>query len=160
MLKCDALELQTIHQVFVSEGQLATRFVSYFHFPLKLDVGWNQLQLNLVDFTKKAFGTNYVETLRVQIHANCRIRRIYFTDQLHKEEELLPEYKLFLPIQDWLRNSVASPSKNFYMQWPYGKIQIFKDSFYGMCGKLESLRLDGVPAIRHRRPKSCIACPS
>ncbi len=62
--------------------------------------------------------------------------------------------------QDWLRNSVASPSKNFYMQWPYGKIQIFKDSFYDMCGKLESLRLDGVPAIRRRRPKSCIACPS
>jgi hypothetical protein len=99
MLKCDALELQTIHQVFLSEGQPATRFVNYFHFPLKLDVGWNQLQLNLADFTKKAFGTNYVETLRVQIHANCRIRRIYFTDQLHKEEELLPEYKLFLPIQ-------------------------------------------------------------
>ncbi len=24
-------------------------------------------------------GTNYIETLRVQVHANCRIRRIYFS---------------------------------------------------------------------------------
>lgn len=28
--------------------------------------------------TKRAYGTNYTETLRVQIHANCRIRRVYF----------------------------------------------------------------------------------
>jgi hypothetical protein len=44
-------------------------------------------------------GTNYIETLRVQIHANCRIRRIYFSDKLYTEEELPPEFKLFLPIQ-------------------------------------------------------------
>ena len=44
-------------------------------------------------------GTNYIETLRVQIHANCRIRRIYFSDRLYSEEELAPEFKLFLPIQ-------------------------------------------------------------
>jgi len=35
-------------------------------------------QFNLSDFTRRAYGTNYIETLRVQIHANCRIRRIYF----------------------------------------------------------------------------------
>ncbi len=44
-------------------------------------------------------GTNYVETLRVQVHANCRIRRIYFSDRLYSEEELPPEFKLFLPVQ-------------------------------------------------------------
>ncbi len=33
-----------------------------------------QIQFNLSDFTRRAYGTNYVETLRVQIHANCRIR--------------------------------------------------------------------------------------
>lgn len=43
-------------------------------------------------------GTNYIETLRVQVHANCRIRRIYFSDRLYSEEELPPEFKLFLPI--------------------------------------------------------------
>ena len=43
--------------------------------PMRLDEGWNQIQFNLSDFTRRAYGTNYIETLRVQIHANCRIRR-------------------------------------------------------------------------------------
>jgi|JI10StandDraft_1071094.scaffolds.fasta_scaffold672259_1 hypothetical protein len=38
------------------------------------------------------------EFVRVQIHANCRIRRIYFSDRLYTEDELPPEFKLFLPI--------------------------------------------------------------
>merc|ERR1719174_2446405 len=32
-----------------------------------------------------------------KIHANCRIRRIYFSDRLYSEDELPPEFKLFLP---------------------------------------------------------------
>lgn len=44
-----------------------------------------QIQFNLSDFTRRAYGTNYIETLRVQIHANCRIRRIYFSDRLYSE---------------------------------------------------------------------------
>lgn len=67
--------------------------------PMRLDEGWNQIQFNLSDFTRRAYGTNYIETLRVQIHANCRIRRIYFSDRLYSEEDLPPEFKLFLPIQ-------------------------------------------------------------
>lgn len=102
---------------------------------MRLDDGWNQIQFNLSDFTRRAYGehvcmhrmcwedglgayqvghlhllclkqpayatagTNYIETLRVQVHANCRIRRIYFSDRLYSEEELPPEFKLFLPIQ-------------------------------------------------------------
>jgi len=66
---------------------------------MRLDEGWNQIQFNLSDFTRRAYGTNYIETLRVQIHANCRIRRIYFSDRLYGEEELPAEFKLFLPIQ-------------------------------------------------------------
>ncbi|MCO5585630.1 hypothetical protein L7F22_039565 [Adiantum nelumboides] len=68
--------------------------------PMRLDEGWNQIQFNLSDFTRRAYGTNYVETLRVQVHANCRIRRIYFSDRLYSEEEVPPEFKLFLPIQE------------------------------------------------------------
>jgi hypothetical protein len=67
--------------------------------PMRLDEGWNQIQFNLSDFTRRAYGTNYIETLRVQIHANCRIRRIYFSDRLYSEEELPAEFKLFLPLQ-------------------------------------------------------------
>lgn len=67
--------------------------------PIFLIPGWNQIQFNLSDFTRRAYGSNYIETLRVTIHANCRIRRIYFSDRLYSEEELPPEFKLFLPIQ-------------------------------------------------------------
>ena len=66
---------------------------------MRLDDGWNQIQFNLSDFTRRAYGTNYIETLRVQIHANCRMRRIYFSDRLYSEDELPPEFKLFLPVQ-------------------------------------------------------------
>ncbi|KAI8849156.1 Cilia/flagella-associated protein 20/WDR90/C3orf67 [Chytridium lagenaria] len=51
------------------------------------------------DFTRRAYGTNYIETLRVQIHANCRIRRIYFSDRLYSEGNFPRSFKLFLPIQ-------------------------------------------------------------
>jgi len=80
--------------------QTVTRVKPYIcTMPLKLDEGWNQIQLNLADFTRRAYGTNYVETLRVQVHANCRLRRIYFSDRLYSEEELPPEFKLYLPVQ-------------------------------------------------------------
>lgn len=100
--------------------------------PMRLDEGWNQIQFNLADFTRRAYGTNYIETLRVQvkqflkwdvetgtctlfnswylifvlrnfiqhqIHANCRIRRVYFSDRLYAEDELPAEFKLYLPLQ-------------------------------------------------------------
>ena len=68
--------------------------------PLKLDEGWNQINFNLTDFTRRAYGTNYLETLRVQIHANCRIRRIYFTDQLLSSKSIPAEYRAFSNAQD------------------------------------------------------------
>ena len=35
--------------------------------PMRLDDGWNQIQFNLSDFTRRAYGTNYIETLRVEV---------------------------------------------------------------------------------------------
>jgi hypothetical protein len=37
---------------------------------------------------------------RVQIHANCRIRRIYFTDQLLSHKKIPAEYKAFSAVED------------------------------------------------------------
>lgn len=79
--------------------------------PMRLDEGWNQIQFNLSDFTRRAYGTNYIETLRVQIHANCRIRRIYFSDRLYSEEELPPEFKLFLPVPKANNTSASDQQK-------------------------------------------------
>ena len=67
---------------------------------MKLDEGWNQIHFNLTDFTRRAYGTNYLETLRVQIHANCRIRRIYFTDQLLSSKKIPAEYKAFSSVEE------------------------------------------------------------
>ncbi|CAB4060340.1 Cilia- and flagella-associated protein 20 [Lepeophtheirus salmonis] len=66
-------------------------------------------RFNLADFTRRAYGTNYVETLRVQIHANCRIRRVYFSDRLYSEEELPAEFKLYLPVQQKQQITDANP---------------------------------------------------
>lgn len=82
-----------------SNYQMTTRVKPYMTtMPMRLDPGWNQITVNLADYVKRAYGTNYSETSRVTVHANCRIRRIYFTDRLYSEEELPAEFKLFLPI--------------------------------------------------------------
>ena len=80
--------------------------------PMRLDEGWNQIQFNLADFTRRAYGTNYVETLRVSIHANCRLRRVYFADRLYSEQELPKDYKLYLP-QLQKNNAAKNALDNF-----------------------------------------------
>ncbi|XP_045778084.1 cilia- and flagella-associated protein 20-like [Maniola jurtina] len=67
--------------------------------PIGLSSGWNQIQFNLADFTRRAYGTQFIETLRVQVHANARLRRIYFSERLYTEEELPQDYKLYLPLE-------------------------------------------------------------
>lgn len=89
------------------EFALSRSFASITNF-FSLQEGWNQIQFNLSDFTRRAYGTNYVETLRVQIHANCRIRRVYFSDRLYSEDELPAEFKLFLPIQKPQQSKVVA----------------------------------------------------
>jgi hypothetical protein len=47
--------------------------------PMRLDDGWNQIQFNLSDFTRRAYGTNYIETLRVQVD------EFFFEKKTHTE---------------------------------------------------------------------------
>lgn len=61
--------------------------------PLALTNGWNQIQLNLAEFTRRAYGTNYMETVRVTINANCRLRNVYFSDRLYSDDEKPTAYK-------------------------------------------------------------------
>lgn len=44
----------------------------------------------------------------LQIHANCRIRRVFFSDRLYSEEELPAEFKLYLPVQNKAKVSTCS----------------------------------------------------
>ena len=81
-----------------SNYQRATRVKPFMcTMPLKMEQGWNCIRINLADFTRSAYGTNYMETLKVQVHANCRIRRVYFCDKMYAEEELPEDFKLFYP---------------------------------------------------------------
>lgn len=48
--------------------QAVTRVKPYIcTMPLRLEEGWNTVHFNLADYTRRAYGTNYVETLRVQV---------------------------------------------------------------------------------------------
>ncbi|XP_059473305.1 cilia- and flagella-associated protein 20-like [Neocloeon triangulifer] len=93
------LDDKNIRRRFRSSNYQSTTKVKPFicTMPMRLDDGWNQIQFNLADFTRRAYGTNYVETQRVQIHANCRIRRVYFSDRLYSDDELPTEFKISLP---------------------------------------------------------------
>lgn len=84
--------------------------------PIGLSGGWNQIQFNLADFTKRAYGTQFQETLRVQVHANARLRRIYFCERLYNEEELPQDYKLYLPLEH--KQKKVTSNKNIGKQPP------------------------------------------
>ena len=68
--------------------------------PMRLEDGWNQVHINLDDFCKKAFGSTYKETKRVQVHGNCRLRRIYFTIFPVDYKKIPPEYKVFAAVEE------------------------------------------------------------
>ena len=92
--------------------------------PTTLKLSGKEIKL----FESTAPSLNYTNLklilYRVQIHANCRIRRIYFSDRLYTEDELPPEFKLFLPVaggqQKWANNNLAS------VQHPSLESQFFK----------------------------------
>ncbi|RLW01278.1 hypothetical protein DV515_00008095 [Chloebia gouldiae] len=118
--------------------------------PMRLDDGWNQIQFNLSDFTRRAYGTNYIETLRVQIHANCRIRRVYFSDRLYSEDELPAEFKLYLPVQNKAKlNSLValrSPAKEDYMTKHHPSCTDIRQGLVGL-ELLSGIALDNVPRV-------------
>ncbi|KRX67326.1 UPF0468 protein C16orf80, partial [Trichinella sp. T9] len=66
--------------------------------PLRMEPGWNTVQFNLMDFTKRAYGTNFIEAQRIIIYANCRVRRVFFSDKPYREDEIPTVY--------WLINCV------------------------------------------------------
>jgi hypothetical protein len=69
--------------------------------PLELDEGWNEIVFNLEEYCEKAFGSHFSECQRIVLNANCRIARVYFNDVVKQEEEIPPEYKLFMRVQTY-----------------------------------------------------------
>lgn len=64
---------------------------------LKLETGWNKLELNLSSLTQTIFKNEYGITQRIQISGNCRLRRVYFIDKHYEPQEICPKlYHRFL----------------------------------------------------------------
>lgn len=64
---------------------------------VKLETGWNKLELNLASLTQTAFKQEYATAQRIQICGNCRLRRIYFIDKHYGDQEVCPSlYHKFL----------------------------------------------------------------
>nr|XP_012145638.1 PREDICTED: uncharacterized protein LOC105663102 [Megachile rotundata] len=64
---------------------------------LKLETGWNKLELNLSSLTQTIFKSEYAITQRIQISGNCRLRRVYFIDKHYDQQEICPKlYHRFL----------------------------------------------------------------
>ncbi|KAF0985979.1 hypothetical protein HZS_4344 [Henneguya salminicola] len=90
----------TVRHLRASNYEYKTRIHQHIcTFPLILESGWNVVTLNIIEILKKIYSSNYVETISVQIHGNCRLRRVYFSDRVYSEDELTSEFKLFLPSQ-------------------------------------------------------------
>lgn len=66
--------------------------------PIGLSDGWNQIQFNLAEFTRRAYKKQFIEVQKIKINANIRLRRIYFAERLIPEDQLPPEYKLYFPL--------------------------------------------------------------
>ena len=47
-----------------------------FTFPITLEEGWNELATNLSELCARVYGTRYIETLRIEIHPNCKLREV------------------------------------------------------------------------------------
>ena len=63
--------------------------------PLRFDkVGWNYITIDLKQLCQRLFASNYQETLRIEIHASCSLRSVFFADKLIAEHELPSELKL------------------------------------------------------------------
>ena len=66
--------------------------------PLRVpEEGWNYIQLNLRDLCRRVYGSGFKSATRLTIHANCSLRRVFFSDSALSEEQLPAEMRLYAP---------------------------------------------------------------
>lgn len=104
--------------------------------PFALSTSWELIIVNLVDVTRIVFGTKYKETVKIQvsvgrssiapcshshltshfrsfplqIHANCHIRSVYFSDRVYTYQELPKAFKVNISGENH-----TTPSMNIVM---------------------------------------------
>lgn len=65
----------------------STANVSYAYVSLKLEEGWNNLEINLQSLCHDVYGTDYQALQRIMIYPNCRLRRVYLQDRHYNDDE-------------------------------------------------------------------------
>ena len=77
--------------------------------PLKMEIGWNKISLDLSELCKKCFKCNFKQMARFQINANFRIRRIFLAEENYNDEKLAKFPQIWVnskfKIVDWTENS-------------------------------------------------------
>lgn len=63
--------------------------------PLELKLGWNKIEIDLAALTTRVFRTAYKHTNRICVYANCRLRRVYFSDRKYLDSEVPPSLRVF-----------------------------------------------------------------
>ena len=57
---------------------------------------WNNICIPLAEYTRLAYGTTYQETVSIQIHPHCYLKRVYFSEkQMNEDDELPEEFRLY-----------------------------------------------------------------
>ena len=57
---------------------------------------WNNVCIPLDEYTKLAYGSIYQETVSIQIHSHCYLKRVYFSEkQMNEDDELPEEFRLY-----------------------------------------------------------------
>ncbi|CAN0378072.1 unnamed protein product, partial [Hapterophycus canaliculatus] len=56
--------------------------------PLKLDHGWQRINIDLEGTVRLLFGSSYLTTSRVTIRASARIAKVFFQSETFSDYEL------------------------------------------------------------------------
>lgn len=101
--------------------------------PMRLDDGWNQIQFNLSDFTRRAYGTNYIETLRVQVRQRrSDVAYIQYPFSIFNNYFVQLIYR-FMPIVEFDEciSRIVCTRKTNYRQSSSSICQFRKNNFHG-----------------------------
>jgi len=57
---------------------------------------WNNVCIPLAEYTRVAYGSTYQETVSIQIHSHCYLKRVFFSEkQMNEDDELPEEFRLY-----------------------------------------------------------------
>ena len=74
--------------------------------PLKLTDGWNEIQINLIELTQRAYATNYIEATRLQVGLGYTLngRR---PQHLTTQNSLLPQILPNCTCLEWIKSQIS-----------------------------------------------------